>query len=227
MLERRSEKRIVDHHHRLVGMARGRFRGALDVGHDEGRIGGRFEQHDAAVAGAANGGVERVGIARPHRDARHAERLQKVNQSGGAAIKRRGVDDGAVGPGEGEERRHDGRHPGIENRGVAAAGLERHNLVFQDLGVGMREAGVDQVGAFALCGLDLAGGDGEGVLGRLRAGENVGRAAENRRPGRSERQAGIESAGEHGGARAHRAMGLVWIRHKPSYLSLAPAVPML
>ena len=92
----------------------------------------------------------------------------------------------AVRPREREEGGHDRRHAGVEDGGIAPAGFERHDLVFENLGVGMREAGVDQVGALAVLGLDLARGDGEGVLGRLRAGEDVSGTAKDRRPRRAD-----------------------------------------
>ena len=91
-----------------------------------------------------------------------AERGQEaVDQAGGSAVERGGVDNGAIGPRVGEERRHDRGHPGVEHRGVGGAGLEGHNLVFQNLRVGMREPRVDQLRPLAILGLDLAGGDGE------------------------------------------------------------------
>jgi len=52
-------------------MARGRFRGALDIGHDQGGIGRGLDEHHAQIARAANGGIERFGTARRHRDSVH------------------------------------------------------------------------------------------------------------------------------------------------------------
>ena len=138
--------------------------------------------------------VDRRRIARRHRNPAHSERLEEgVDQAGGAAVERSGIHDGAVGPREREECGHDRRHARIENRGLPSTRLQRHDLVLQDLRIRMRESRIDQVGPFALGGLDLPGRDGKGMLGGFRAGKNVGRTAEYRRPRRTERQAGVEA----------------------------------
>ena len=48
-----------------------------------------------------------------------------------------------------DECGHDGRHPGIEDSRGLRPRLQRYDLVFQDLGVGMGEARINQVGALA------------------------------------------------------------------------------
>ncbi len=186
VLEGGTEEGVIHHHHGLVGMG-GRGGGsALEVGHGHGGVGGCFQVNDAAVAGGANGGVYALGIARAHGNAVHPERFEEsVDEAGGAAIQRRSVDDGGVGAGVSEERGHDGRHAGVENGCMAGAGFERHDLVLENLGVGMGETGIDEVGALAIGRLDFSGGDGEGALGGLRAGEDVGGAAKHRGPRRS------------------------------------------
>jgi len=54
-------------------------------------------------------------------------------------------DDAGIGPPEGEERRHDGGHAGIENGSAGRVRFERNDLILQNLGVGVRESGVDQI----------------------------------------------------------------------------------
>ena len=126
-----------------------------------------------------------------------------MDQSGGAAVQRRGVNNGAVRPRVGEEGGHDGSHAGIENRGVGPTRVQRHDLVFQNLRVGVREARINQVGTTAVLGFDLARGDGEGVLGLLRTGEHVGGTAENGGPRRTHGKRRIETQREYCRARTH------------------------
>ena len=83
--------------------------------------------------------------------------------------------------------------PELKTAASRRAGFERHDLVFQNLGVRMREARIDQVGALARRRLNLARGDGERVLGRLRTGEDISGAAEDRRPRRPERKMRVEA----------------------------------
>ena len=110
----------------------------------------------AQIAGGADGFVDGIGFAGRDGDAVHAEGLEEVvDQAGGAAVEGGGVDDGAAGASEGEERGHDGGHAGVEDGSVGGAGLERDDLVFEDLGVGVGEARIDEVGALAFGRLDL------------------------------------------------------------------------
>ena len=51
-----------------------------------------------------------------------------------------------------KESGHDGGHARIEYARGLRARLERHDLVFQDLGVGMGKARIDQIRALALLG---------------------------------------------------------------------------
>ena len=61
VLEGGPEEGVVDHDHRPVGMLERGVGGALDIGHDQGRVGGRLQKHDAAVRGRADGLVDRRG----------------------------------------------------------------------------------------------------------------------------------------------------------------------
>ena len=71
----------------------------------------------AARIASSSAAVSPAGPAMPL----HAERLQElVDQAGGAAVERRGVDDAAVRPREGEEGGHDRRHAGVEDGGSRA-----------------------------------------------------------------------------------------------------------
>ena len=186
VLEGGSEESVVHHHDGVVGMGGGGGGSALQIGHGHGGIGRRFQVNDAAVVGGADGGVDALGIARAHGNAAHAERFEEgVDEAGGAAVEGRGVNDGGVRAGVSEECGHDGSHAGVEDRRVAGAGFERHNLVLQNLGIRMGETGVDEVGALAIGRLDFAGGDGESALGGLRACKNVGGAAKHRGSRRS------------------------------------------
>lgn len=102
-----------------------------------------------------------------------------MDQMSGAAVEGNGVDDGGAGTGESEECGHDGRHSGIENGRLSAAGLERHDLVFQDFRVGVRDAGVNEIGFLVRFHADPAAHDGESALGRFGSRKDVGGAAEN------------------------------------------------
>src|SRR5258707_2775227 len=64
-----------------------------------------------------------------------------------AAIERLGVDKRAALFEEGEQSREDRGHPGVEHCGGVRAFLERDQLLLEDLGVGVIEARIDQVGA--------------------------------------------------------------------------------
>ena len=194
------------------------FRRAPDVGHHHGRIRGGFDEHDARVARRADRVTQARAISGGHGDTGDAERFQKfMNQPHGAAIRRNGVDDRARRPREREECRHDGGHPGIKHRGFARAALERDHLIFQNFGVGVRDARINQVRAFALFGRDTITGNGERPLGGFRTGENVGGAAKHGGPRRPKRQAGIETAREHFGRRPKRSGTIFEMCHNCSF----------
>ncbi len=82
--------------------------------------------------------------------------------------------------------------PELKTAASRRAGFEGHDLVLEDLRVGVREAGIDEVGALAVLGLDLAHGDGEGPLGGFGIGEDVRRAAEDCGTGGTEGKAGMK-----------------------------------
>src|SRR5271170_5738204 len=71
-----------------------------------------------------------------------------------------------------------------------------HDLVLEHLGIGMVEARVDQVGAFAFGDFRATRRDVEGTLGCFGARKNVGRAAKNRRAGGADRKRGIIALGQ-------------------------------
>jgi hypothetical protein len=117
-----------------------------------------------------------------------------MEQARGAAIKRRSVHNRTAGTHHREERSHNRRHAGIKDRGIGGAWFERDDLVLQNFRIGRGKSGIDQVGTFAGRRFDLAGGDGECMLGGFGAGKNICRRAKYRRTRRPEREAGIEAA---------------------------------
>jgi hypothetical protein len=56
-----------------------------------------------------------------------------------------------------QEQRGDRGHARVEDRRGLGSGLERHDLVLEDLGVRVGEARVDEVDAFARLGMGPAG----------------------------------------------------------------------
>ncbi len=160
-------------------------------------LAGRLNQDDGEVLGGANGVVHLAGVSGFHGNAADAERAEKIlDQVLGAAVNGDGVNDVLTGPREGEQRGHDGGHPGVENQGRVRAGFERHHARLQDFGVGVIEARIDQVGLLAGVWLGAASHQVESALGGFRAGENVGGTAEHRGARRSNRKSGIETASE-------------------------------
>ena len=146
MLEGGPEHRVIDHHQGFRFQRRGAIGGALDVGHDPGGIRGRLDQHDAQIFCVANSCVDLRGLPGFDRNASHSPARQKVfDQLLCAAVYRHRIHDGVARFEEREQRRHDGRHPGVERQRALGAGFERQNLRFQNFGVGMIEARVDQV----------------------------------------------------------------------------------
>ena len=77
--------------------------------------------------------------------------------------------------------------PELKTAACVRPGFERHHLVLQNFGVGMRDARVNQIRAFALLGWSPAAGDVERALGGFRTGEYVSGAAKYRGPRRPER----------------------------------------
>ncbi len=174
-----------------------RLGGVPDVGHHDGRIGRRLNQHDGQVLGRANGFVHLAGMPGLDGNAADTQSAEKIlDQMLRAAVNGDRVDDVLAGPREREQRGHDGGHPGVEHQCRVRAGFKRHQTLFQNFGVGMIEARVNQVGLLAGVGLGASGHQIEGALGGFRAGEDVGGTAEHRGPRRSDRKAGIETAGE-------------------------------
>jgi hypothetical protein len=133
-----------------IGRLPRRRRRAPDVYHRHGRVGGRLEEHDAHVVRRAYGRVEVRATACRDADALDAELTQVVvDQVHAAAIERLAVDDGVARPQERHERGHGGGHSGVEHQRRFRSTLERDDLLFEDLGVRMRDARVDQLDVLA------------------------------------------------------------------------------
>ena len=127
MLKYRPQERVIHHHERLRRMLFRGLGGGADIGHDQRRIGRGLDKYDARIVRCANGRADAFRIAGRHRNAANAERIEKlVDQGGRSTVERHCIDDARTGPGEGEERRHDGRHAGVEYQRVFRTGLERH-----------------------------------------------------------------------------------------------------
>ncbi len=206
-LEGGAEEGVIDHDQRAGFAGGGGGDGAGDVGHLEGGVGGGFEQDDAAVGGVLDGAVERGGIATGDGDAEQAPGFEELlDERLGAAVDGHGVDDGVAGAGVGHDGGHDGGHAGVEDGGGAGVGFERKHVGFDDFGVGVIEAGVDEVGRFAGFGLDAATEDGEGAFGGFGGIEDVGAGAEDRGTGGADRESRVEAGGQDGGRRVDFAL---------------------
>ena len=72
--------------------------------------------------------------------------------------------------------------PELKTSAAVGAGFERHDLVFENFGVGMIEARIDQVGLLAGLGCGAAGHQVEGALGGFGTGEDISRTAKNSGP---------------------------------------------
>ena len=79
-----------------------------------------------------------------------------MNQMLAAAVERTRVEHRASAIEKREYRGRDCREARIEHRGRVGAALERHQLIFDDLGVRVAETRVDEIGAFVAALPDLA-----------------------------------------------------------------------
>jgi len=77
VLQDGTEKSVVHHDQRVVGMARGGFGGAVDVGHGHGGVGGRFDEHHAQVLGRADGFLQSAHLSGGNASRRDSPRLQQ------------------------------------------------------------------------------------------------------------------------------------------------------
>ena len=154
----------------------------------------------------ADGLVERRGLVRPARRCRSRRTAPEIDGSG-RWCRRRAASYRRCwlrGPREGEERRHDGRHAGIENRGVA-------RRRFRAARSGPRES--RRWGARSGNRSDrrvrpLRAGLRPPMMSKARSaasgtGENVSGAAKHGGPRRPEREAGVETARQHRGGRPY------------------------
>ncbi len=208
MLERRTEERVVHDHRRLRIERSGGERRPLDVGHHHGRVGGRLDEDRLQPRRRPDRLVDLRRMARDDRDAADVQWLEQiVHKMLRAPIERHGVHQRVAGLEQRQQRGHDGRHSGIEYDGPGGALLERDDLVFKDLCVGVVEAGVNEVGLLAGFEFGLAREQSEGALRRFGAGEHIGRTAEHGRPGAADREAGIEAAGQNLGGRMSPLQG--------------------
>lgn len=161
--------------------------GMTDVGHHDGGVGRRLNEDNCEVLSGTDGFVHLARVSGFHRDAADAKRAQEIlDQVLRAAVDGDGVNDVLSGVRKGEKRGDDGGHAGVETQGRVRARFERDHARFQDLGIGVIEARVDQVGLLANIGLCASGDQIEGAFGRFRAGEDVSGTAENRGAGRSD-----------------------------------------
>lgn len=212
MLEGGAEEGIVDHDDGSGVDLGGGEGGAPDVGHDHGGIGGGFDEDEFEAGGRADGVVEFLAAAGDNGAADDAPRFEEaVEEVLGAAIEGDGVNDGIAGGEAGHESGHDGGHAGIEDDGPFGAFFEGDDLVFENFGVGVVEAGVDEFGGFAWGGNVAAGDDFEGALGALGAGEDVSGGAEDGGAGAADGEVGVVTAGEDsGGGMGGRGAAGLW-----------------
>ena len=209
VLEGRAHERVVDDDQRGVRVPARRLDRAADVHHEQRRVGGRLQVDDAQIARLRDGGVEGRAVPGRHADRLDAERPeQRVEQVLGAAVDRDRVHHAPSGAAQRQKNGRDCRHARIEHRRRLRSVLQGDDLVLQDLGVRVGQAGIDQIDALVRCRTDLSEGNREGAFRRFGAVEDVGRGAEHGRPRRSDGQAGIESARQDGGRRADEIGGL-------------------
>src|SRR5689334_21768728 len=90
-----------------------------------------------------------------------------MNQMLTAAVERLRVDERAALLEESEQSGKYCGHPGIEACGRIGAFLERHQLLLQDLGVGMIEARINKIGTIFADRTYFSEHDTECALGRL------------------------------------------------------------
>ena len=197
MLKGRAEQSVVDCEQRAAS-CRLRIAAAacaISVIIERG-IGGRLDQHQAQIVRLLNRLGQRLRIAGRHAARLETERLDHlVDQVLRAAVERLRIDERAAALEEREHHGEDRGHPGIENRGRVGAALERHQLLLENLGVGMIEPRVDQIGTIVAERPDFSEHDSERALRRLRTRKDERRAAIDWRPRRADRQRRDRSRG--------------------------------
>ncbi len=187
VLEGRAEEGVVDHDEGRVRQGGGGLAGLADVGHDDGRIGRGFDEDDFQVTSGLDGVVQGGGVAGGDGDAGDAEGLEKsLDQGLGTAVNGDGINDAVAGGDDGQHGGHDSGHAGIEDSGAGGGGFEREDLLFEDLGVGVVEAGIDEIYVFVGGALGAAGHEIEGAFCCFGAGEDVGGTAKDGGTGRAD-----------------------------------------
>ena len=213
MLERRPEEGVVDGDERLRRVRARDVDGVRDVAHASVGLAGVSTKTSFEIGERGGGARQRVAIAGRHADRREAERFEHlVDEVLRAAVERLRVKKRRPARQEREAAGRDRRHARVEDGRALRAALERHELIFENLGVRVREPRVDQVDVFVLGRRELAERDRERALGGLGAREHERRRAEDRRARRADRERRIEAAREDRGLGAD-AVGR--LRHAP------------
>jgi hypothetical protein len=144
-----------------------------------------------------DGAVERGTVSAGDGDAEDSPGFEEVlDQRLRAAIDGNRVDDGVARARVGHDRRHDGGHAGVEDGGGLGLIFEWEQMGFDDLGVRMVEAGIDEIGGFTRLGFDAAAEDGECPFGGLGRGEDVGAGTEDGRAGGADGESGVKTGGQ-------------------------------
>lgn len=196
MLERGPEKCIVDHDERTL--IAGRSNGACvpDVRHDDGWIRRGLDQNDFEAICRTNGLLHRSGLTGNNGDTDDTERLEETLDEGlSPSIDRDGIKDAIARSEYGQQGGHDGSHARVEDGGGLSTRLERQDLIFENLGVGVIESRIDEIDVLAGGALGSAAHDVESALGRFGTGEDVGGTAKDGGPGRADGQSGVKPSG--------------------------------
>ncbi len=117
----------------------------------------------------------------------------------------------------GQQGGHNRGHAGVERECSRSAGFERHDLVFQNLRIGMVKTRIDQVDLFIRFALDPAGHEIEGAFRSLRTGEHIGGTAKHRGARGPHGKPRIEASGQDFGRRTEHGTMLVAVIHDHSH----------
>ena len=132
-------------------------RGRFEIGHHQRGVRGRLDQHQLEIVHLIDRRGESACVAGWNRARVESQRLNDLmNQMLAAAVERTRVEHRASAIEKREYRGRDCREARIEHRGRVGAALERHQLIFDDLGVRVAETRVDEIGAFVAALPDLA-----------------------------------------------------------------------
>jgi len=165
VLEDRTHEGVVDSNHRSLRALPGRCDNRGDVRHAKRRVGGRFDEHHGQIFGFCNCASEARGITRVDGNRVNAVGFhQLVEKHVGATVDGYGVDNGTPGSAEGQQQRGNGRHPRVEDGRTARTLLERDEVVFENFGVRMGEARVDEFDVLTFDRVDLPQRDRERAL---------------------------------------------------------------